>query len=172
MGRAFNSGARHFGFEFLRSYERARLFQNLPFEEEGDVVDASGAAENVATVLAVLAPPVEGGIERRFPGRIVGNFVVDEKVNHDGGRPSLSYPKNVAPNAGKMQGQGSQGNGHTRKEMVGTARFEPATPCTPSKCESAARRARQVEQRQTTVYPSELSVDRSVDSSVFGIERS
>jgi hypothetical protein len=33
-------------------------------------------------------PPVEGGIERRFPGRIVGDFVVDENVDHDfGGTP-------------------------------------------------------------------------------------
>src|ERR1039458_5793059 len=98
MGRAFNPGARHLGFEFLRSYERARLFQILPFEEQGDVVDASGAAENVATALAVLAPPVEGGIERRFPNRIVGDFVVDEKVTNDGGRPSL-LPKNLQKTA-------------------------------------------------------------------------
>src|ERR1019366_7372493 len=34
-------------------------------------------------------------------------------------RTSLKYPENVAPNARKMQGQGSQGNGRTRKEMVG-----------------------------------------------------
>src|ERR1019366_7648617 len=105
MGRAFNSGARHFGFEFLRSYERARLFQILPFEEQGDVVDASGAAENVATVLAVLAPPVEGGIERRFPGRIVGNFVVDEKVNHDGENPPLNTLKTLRQTREKCKGR-------------------------------------------------------------------
>ena len=72
----------------------------------------------MATALAVLAAPVEGGIERRFPGRKVGDFVADEKVNHDGGRPPC-YPKNVAPNARKMQGQESQGDGRARKKMVG-----------------------------------------------------
>jgi hypothetical protein len=38
-----------------------------------------------------------------------------------------------------MQGQGSQGDGRTPKEMVGTARFELATPCTPSKCATRLR---------------------------------
>jgi hypothetical protein len=38
-----------------------------------------------------------------------------------------------------MQGQESQGKGRTRKEMVGTARFELATPCTPSKCATRLR---------------------------------
>src|ERR1035437_3417529 len=85
MGRTFDARARHFGFEFLGSYEGARLLQTLPFEEKSDVVDASGAAEDMATALAALAPPVEGGIEGHFPGRKVGDFVVDEKVDHDGG---------------------------------------------------------------------------------------
>src|SRR5208337_101058 len=62
-----------------------RLFQTLPLEEKSDVVDVSSAAENTATALAVFAPPVEGGIERGFPGRIVGDFVVDQNLDHDVG---------------------------------------------------------------------------------------
>src|ERR1035437_216280 len=105
MGRAFNPGARHFGFEFLGSYEGARLLQTLPFEEKSDVVDASGAAEDMATALAVLAPPVEGGIEGRFPGRIVGDFVVDEKVNHDGENPPLNTLKTLRQTREKCKGR-------------------------------------------------------------------
>src|ERR1019366_6730537 len=105
MRRAFDARARHFGFEFLGSYEGARLLQTLPFEEKSEVIDASSAAENTATALAVLAPPVEGGIERRFPGRIVGNFVVDEKVNHDGGRPSLVTLKTLLQTREKCKGR-------------------------------------------------------------------
>src|ERR1039458_5429080 len=86
--RVFDTRARHFGFEFVGSYECARLFQTLPFEEKSKVVDVSSAAENTATELAVFVPPVKGGIERRFPGHIVGDFVVDENGNHDfGGTP-------------------------------------------------------------------------------------
>ena len=86
--RAFDTCARHFGLEFLGRYECARLFQTLPFEEKSEVVDVSSAAENTAVALAVLVSPVEGGIEHRFPGRIVGDFVVDENVDHDfGGTP-------------------------------------------------------------------------------------
>src|ERR1039458_1220310 len=86
--RPFDTCIRHSGFKFLGSYEFARLFQTLPFEEKSEVVDVSSAAENTAIALAVFVPPVEGGIERRFPGRIVGDFVVDENVDHDfGGTP-------------------------------------------------------------------------------------
>src|SRR5208337_4143668 len=94
MRRAFDAGVRHFGFQFLGSYEGPRLFQALPFEENGEVVDVFSAAENTATALAVLAPPVEGGIKCCFPGRIVGDLVMDDKINHDGGRSSL-LPKNL-----------------------------------------------------------------------------
>ena len=86
--QAFDTRIRHLGFEFLGNYEGARLFQTLPFEEKCEVVDVSSAAENTATELAVFAAPVKGGIERRFPGRIIGDFVVDENGNHDfGGTP-------------------------------------------------------------------------------------
>jgi hypothetical protein len=37
----------------------------------------------MATALAVLAPPLDAGIEHCFPGHIVGNFVVDKNVDHD-----------------------------------------------------------------------------------------
>ena len=85
---AFDTCTPHFGFEFVGSYECARLLQTLPFEEECKVVDVSSAAENTATALAVFTPKVKGGIERRFPGRIVGNLVLDENVDHDvGGTP-------------------------------------------------------------------------------------
>src|SRR5208282_1553230 len=83
--RTFDTRIRHSGFEFLGSYECARLFQTLPLKEKSEVVDVSSAAENTEIALAVFAPPVVGGIEHRFPGRIVGNFVVDEDVDHDFG---------------------------------------------------------------------------------------
>jgi len=83
--RTFDTCTRHSGFEFLGSHECARLFQTLPFKEKSEVVDVSSAAENTAVALAVFAPPVVGGIEQRFPGRIVGDFVVDENVDHDFG---------------------------------------------------------------------------------------
>lgn len=86
--RAFDACIRHPGLEFLGCYEFARLVQTLPFEEKSEVVDVAGAAEDTVIALAVFAPPVVGGIERRFPGRVVGNFVVNEKVDHDfGGTP-------------------------------------------------------------------------------------
>src|ERR1035437_2920498 len=86
--RAFDTRARHFGFEFVGSCECARLFQTLPFEEKSKVVDVSSAAENTATELAVFVQPVKGGIEHRFPGRIVSDFVVDEIDDHGcGGTP-------------------------------------------------------------------------------------
>src|SRR5664279_3349764 len=75
---AFDSRACHFGFEFLGSNERARLFQTLPFEEKCNVVYVSCAAEDMAAELAVFVPPVKGGIEHRFPSRIIGHFVVDK----------------------------------------------------------------------------------------------
>src|ERR1035441_7855276 len=86
--RTFDTCTRHSGLEFLGSYEFTRLFQTLPFKEKSEGVDVASATENTATALAVFVPPVEGGIEQRFPGRIVGDFVVDENVDHDfGGTP-------------------------------------------------------------------------------------
>ena len=83
--RAFDTRARHPGFEFVRGDECARLFQTFPFEEQGEVVDVFSAVKDTASALAIFAPPVEAGIERRLPGRIVGDFVMDENVDHDGG---------------------------------------------------------------------------------------
>ena len=60
-----------------------RRFQILPFEQKSKAVDISGVAINTATTLAVLAPPVEVGVERRFPSQIIGNFVVDQDMDHD-----------------------------------------------------------------------------------------
>ena len=86
--RTFDACTRLSGLEFLGSHECTRLFQTLPLKEKSEVVDVSSAAENTATELAVFAAPVEGGIERRLPGRIIGDFVVDENGNHDfGGTP-------------------------------------------------------------------------------------
>ena len=62
-------------------------FPDFPFEEQGEVVDVFSAVKDTASALAIFAPPVEAGIERRLPGRIVGDFVMDEKVDHDGGSP-------------------------------------------------------------------------------------
>jgi len=83
LWRPFDPGACHFRFEFIGSEEGARRVQTVPFEEKSEVVDISGAAENAATALAVLMTPIEVGIEYRFPGGVVGNFVVDENVDHD-----------------------------------------------------------------------------------------
>ena len=80
---ALDTRARHFRFEFLGSNECARLFQTLPFEEKRKVVGVSSAAENTASALAVFVSPIEGGIKRRLPSRVVGYFVVDQNVDHD-----------------------------------------------------------------------------------------
>src|SRR4029077_17418299 len=83
--RAFDARTRHPGFEFVGSDECTRLFQTLPFEEKGEVVDIFGAVKDTATVLAILAPPVKTGIERRLPSRIVGNFMMDENIDRGSG---------------------------------------------------------------------------------------
>src|ERR1700687_5799198 len=83
--RAFDTRARHPGFEFGGGDECTRLFQTLPFEEKCEVIDVFSAVENTATVLAILAPPVKAGIEYRFPGSIVGDLMMDENVDHNGG---------------------------------------------------------------------------------------
>jgi hypothetical protein len=58
--------------------------------------------------------PIEGGVKRRLPSRVVGNFVVDQNVDHDIGHSF--YSENVAPNPGEMQGRASQ-----RKGLAGRA---------------------------------------------------
>lgn len=80
---AFDAGFGHSGFEFVGGDEGPRLFQTLPFAEEVDVVDISRTAENSATAFAVLVPPVQGSIECGLPDGVVGDFVVNEKVDHD-----------------------------------------------------------------------------------------
>jgi hypothetical protein len=91
--RPLDSRARHSGLEFVGCDKGARLFQTLPFKEKIDVVDVSGAAENTTTALAVLAPPVQGGIESRLPGRIVGDFVLDENVDRGVGYPPFTLKR-------------------------------------------------------------------------------
>src|ERR1035437_4153884 len=106
--RTFDTCTRHSGLEFLGSYEFARLFQTLPFKEKSEGVDVASAAENTAIELAVFVPPVEGGIERRFPGRIVGDFVVDENVDHDGGGTPFAL-KTLLQTQGKCKGRDHRG---------------------------------------------------------------
>lgn len=81
--RAFHSRPGHFGFELFRSDKCSRRFQIFPFKQKCDVIDVSGAAENSTTALAVFMPPIEVGIESRFPSHVIGDFVVDKNVDHD-----------------------------------------------------------------------------------------
>lgn len=83
LGRPFDSRTRHFGLELIGGSKGSRPFHIFPFEEKRDVVDVSCAAENPAAALSVFVPPIEVGIESRLPGRIIGDFVVDQKVDHD-----------------------------------------------------------------------------------------
>jgi len=83
MGWPLDTRARHFRFELVGSEECARRVQALPFEEKCKVVGLFNAAENAATPLALFLPPIEVRIEHQFPGRVVGDFVVDENVDHD-----------------------------------------------------------------------------------------
>jgi len=110
---AFDTRTGHFGFEFVGSYEGARLLQALPFEEKYKVIGVSNAAENTATALAVLSPKVEGGIKRRFPGRIVGDLMVNEKVDHDVGA-LLSPSKTLLQTQEKCKGGNHRGLGLQR----------------------------------------------------------
>ena len=87
--RAFDTRARHPGLEFVGGDECTRLFQTFPFEEKYEVVDVFSAVEDTATALAIFAPPVKAGIEYRLPGRVIGDFVMDENVDHDGGAIAL-----------------------------------------------------------------------------------
>jgi hypothetical protein len=90
LRRALDASARHFGFQFVRRHKGAGRFQALPFEQKSKAVDIASAAINPATALAVFVPPFEVGIERRFPSQKIGNFVVDEDMDHDF-RPFLSF---------------------------------------------------------------------------------
>src|SRR5271156_877229 len=83
LRRAFDSGPRHFGLEFVGGKKGSRPFQILPFEEKRDVINLSCAAENPATALALFLPPTEVGIESRLPRHIVRDLVVDKNVDHD-----------------------------------------------------------------------------------------
>jgi hypothetical protein len=141
----------HLDFKFPRTDKRPSRFQTLPFKQKRKVIDVARAAKNSATALPMLVPPTQVGVEHRFPGRVIGNFVVDKNMNHNFS-PLLS-PRKGAPNQGKMQVRGSQRKGRPAvetlsnakeslsagKKLVGTARFELATPCTPSKCATRLR---------------------------------
>jgi len=83
LWRAFDSRPRHFGPEFIGCNKGARRLQIFPFEEKGYFIDVSRAAENPATALAVLVPPIEVGIESRFPSHIIRDFVVNKNIDHD-----------------------------------------------------------------------------------------
>ena len=80
--RAFYSRLSHSRFYFFGTQECSRLFQTLPFEEQSDVIYISGAVEDPATSLVIFVPQINGGIERHFPRGIVGDFVVDQNIDH------------------------------------------------------------------------------------------
>ena len=82
-GWPFDARGRHFRFELVRSDEGAGRVETIPFEEKSKVVDVSSAAKNAATALAVFVPPIEVGIENRFPRHIIGDLVMDKNIDHD-----------------------------------------------------------------------------------------